>query len=134
MQSSDGSWLDLIAAASGGVRGAEVGARASAMHAAAPTCQQISCAIACARRSLSYIPEPDDTPLYSEQLVAPNRVKKIEVLQLDNLVRQHSLPRLVDSAAVSGARIDTRSPGADSSSLRPHWLGLAGWHGFAAAP
>lgn len=60
------------------------------------------------RRAFSYIPEPDDTPLYNEQLAAPNRVRQISVLQLDNLVRQHSLPRLVDSAEFLTSQLPAR--------------------------
>ncbi|KAI8477037.1 MAG: hypothetical protein J3K34DRAFT_516008 [Monoraphidium minutum] len=57
---------------------------------------------------LSYIPEPDDTALYAQQLASPNHVRQISVLQLDNLVRQHSLPRLVASAAFLSSQLPAR--------------------------
>ncbi|GBF93755.1 hypothetical protein Rsub_06087 [Raphidocelis subcapitata] len=65
-------------------------------------------AAAATRRALSYIPEPDDTPLYNEQLCAPNRVQQVNVVQLDKLVRQASLPRLVDSAAFLTSQLPAR--------------------------
>lgn len=52
-------------------------------------------------RSFSYVPEPDDTPLYAKQLQG---VRPVSIAQLENLARAPTLPRLVDSVTVSEGR------------------------------
>jgi hypothetical protein len=62
------------------------------------------------QQQYSTIPDPDpgETQLYTEQLQQPNFVHPVAISQLDNLCRQPSLQRLVNSATFLKSQLPAR--------------------------
>eukprot|EP00882_Tetradesmus_deserticola_P022589 GHRQ01024516.1.p1 GENE.GHRQ01024516.1~~GHRQ01024516.1.p1 ORF type:complete len:187 (+),score=42.48 GHRQ01024516.1:126-686(+) len=93
------SWLS----SSGGSKGVLQATSLFFRHWTQPQQQQ-------GQQQYSTIPDPDpqETQLYDEQLQQPNFVHPVSISQLDNLCRQPTLQRLVNSAAFLKSQLPAR--------------------------